>query len=160
MLSYTKHFLRLFVPFKNNWVYLDVYEFDHVALLKIWSSNNRSEEAIRSYVLKNVNCDPFDDILTQLITQKTKDFIKYIKKHLPKCSRNIERFKKVHARWLAGSMIIRLCAQNESPQKGGRPKLPYEEAGIRLKRKLASEVAVEHNHSTPLLLHATTISAK
>ncbi|XP_032308872.1 uncharacterized protein LOC116656398 [Drosophila ananassae] len=63
--------------------------------------------------------------------------------------------------WLAGNMTIRLFDINESPQKkGGRPKLTYEAAGKRLKIKLASELAIENQNSTPLLLHAANISAR
>lgn len=42
--------------------------------------------------------------------------------------------------------------------KRGRRHLDYTDAGPRLKRKLASELAAEH--STPLLLHAASVSAK
>jgi len=134
--------------------------FGHGALLAVWESNKRSREALETYIFDKLNADHQNETIIKTISTKITNFINYINKHLPRCCRNIKRFRQKHAMWLAGNMTI-LSDRNESPQKkGGRPKLSYEAAGKRLKIKLASELAVENENSTPLLLHAANISAR
>ncbi|XP_050742176.1 uncharacterized protein LOC127010860 [Drosophila biarmipes] len=93
------------------------------------------------------------------ILNKVKYFINYVKRNLPKCNRMLGRFKSVHSRWLGSKMVIRIDKQPVT-LKTGRKKSNYEDAGPRLKRKLASELASEEAHSTSLLLHAASVSAK
>nr|XP_036675938.1 uncharacterized protein LOC108004840 [Drosophila suzukii] len=138
----------------------ETYVFGHGALLAVWESNKRSREALETYIYAKLNADHQNETIIKTISTKITNFINYINKHLPRCCRNIKRFRQKHAMWLAGNMTI-LSDRNESPQKkGGRPKLSYEAAGKRLKIKLASELAVENENSTPLLLHAANISAR
>lgn len=141
-------------------VFADKHVFAHAALIEIWSSNNRSEDALVKYVLQNINNISLNEDQMRLISKQVKDFVNYIKKHLPKCNRKLERFKTKHSKWLSKSIIIVMDEQYVSPNKIGRPKLNYEDAGPRLKRKLASEVASQNKHATPLLVHAATVSAK
>lgn len=49
---------------------------------------------------------------------------------------------------------------DQSPSKIGRPKLSCNQAQIRLKHKLASDLAAETEFSTQHLLHAASVSVK
>lgn len=140
--------------------FLGKYSFARADLIDIWSSNKRSEDALIKHILEKINKNNLNDDQIRLITNQVKDFIKYIKKHMPSCNRNMKRFKNRHSKWIAGNIVIEIDEPYVSPDKIGRPSLTYENAGSRLKRKLASELALETEHSTPLLIHAATVSAK
>lgn len=141
-------------------MFLAKYSFAREDLVDIWSSNNRSEDALIKHILEKINKKNLKEAQIRLITIQVKDFIKYIKKHMPSCNRSMNQFKKRHSKWIAGNEVIEINEPYVSPDKIGRPSLSYENAGSRLKRKIASELALESEHSTPLLIHAATVSAK
>jgi len=64
------------------------------------------------------------------IEQKVSNFIKHIKKYLPKCNRMLSRFKVTHSRWLSQAIIITLDEElaDPSPSKMGRPTRSYTQA--------------------------------
>lgn len=132
--------------------------FGHAELLDIWSNNSRSEDAVRQHIFKKIGQNNLNECCISLINKKVKSFFDYIRKHLPGCNRSLDRLKKKHFKWLASSISI--IADWKTPNKVGRPKLVYEKASDRLKRKLASDLADENNNSVPLLLHAASVSAK
>jgi len=72
----------------------------------------------------------------------------------------LERFMSKHTVWLASKISITIDETCKTPHQMGRPTLSYTNAGTRLKRKLASELANENNCDTNLLAHAAAVSAK
>ena len=94
--------------------------FVHAALIEIWRSNNRSEDALVKYVLQNINNISLNEDQMRLISKQVKDFVNYIKKHLPKCIRKLERFKTKHSKWLSKSIIIVMNEQYVSPNHHSR----------------------------------------
>jgi len=72
----------------------------------------------------------------------------------------VEHFKSKHAKWMSSKISISLKESCKTLQKPGRPTLSYTNAGPKLKRKLASELANEKYHNTNLVMHAEPVSAK
>jgi len=136
------------------------FTFCHSTLLDVWSDNNRQQAAVKQFVLQNIDETELSDVQQNLITDKLKQFFGFINTNLPKCNRMLDRFKKKHAQWLASSIKIEFLKDDVPREKPGRKRLTYTEAGPRLKRKLASELANETENSMPLLLHAASVSAK
>lgn len=65
-----------------------------------------------------------------------------------------------HSQWLASDMIIEIKVPATKCHKPGRKILSYINAGPRLKRKLASDLASKQHFSMPLFLHPASLSAK
>jgi len=74
----------------------------------------------------------------------------------------LSRFKVNHSRWLSQAIIITLDEEltDPSPSKMGRPTLSYTQAEMRLKHKLANDLASDTDLSTQHLLHAASVSAE
>lgn len=134
--------------------------FSRAELVDIWSNNNRSGDAVHQHILSVIAEKHLDNETIKSINEKVKDFVNYLKKHLPKCNSTVERFKRKHANWLGKSLFIEITGHYALANKVGRPKCDYESAGPRLKRKLAAELSEENNNLSPLLIHAATVSAK
>lgn len=97
------------------------------------------------------------------IEAKVSIFVKHIKRYLRKHHADLDKIKSIYSEWFSKSFEIRIDMEdtkNSSPSKIGRPKLGYTEAGSRLRRKMALEVAIANDLSTPLLLHAASTSAR
>lgn len=75
------------------------------------------------------------------IDKKIKNFELYIKANLPRCNRMLDRFISKHSKWVSSKISITLNERCNTPLKMGRPNCSYTNAGIRLKRKLASDFA-------------------
>ncbi|XP_039150315.1 uncharacterized protein LOC120285016 [Drosophila simulans] len=58
------------------------------------------------------------------------------------------------------TIVVSDFENSNIPQQMGRRNLSYQNAGERLKRKLASNLASESDHDTSLLIHAATVSAR
>lgn len=137
------------------------FSFNNAQLLEVWSSNNREKNSIYNWIVGQLSSSDIQPHLKDIINKKAENIDLYMRKHLPKCQRNISNFKKKHSNWLLMRSVINEGPQNPAsqlPSKMGRPHLNYEEAGPRLKRKLAADVA--ENTSTSLLVHAAVVSAK
>jgi len=94
------------------------------------------------------------------INKKIGFFESFIKEKLPKCNYMVERFKSKQAKWMPSKISISLKESCKIPLQPGRPTLSYTNAGPRLKRKLASELAIEKDNNTNLLMHAAAVSGK
>ncbi|XP_033248121.1 uncharacterized protein LOC117188397 [Drosophila miranda] len=94
------------------------------------------------------------------IDKKISNFESFIKRNLLKCNKMMERFMTTHAKWMASKITIIVDENCKTPKKMGRPTLHYTNAGTRLKRKLASDLAIDNNNNTNLLMHAAAVSAK
>jgi len=62
-------------------------------------------------------------------------------------------------------MMVAVDQNNNKPKVAidglmGRPRLPYSDAGSRLKRKIAMDLANIEEYNTSLRVHAASISAK
>ncbi|XP_043864027.1 uncharacterized protein LOC122757015 [Drosophila mojavensis] len=101
-----------------------------------------------------------DENVENSISTQVAQFIAFVKRYLPRCNRNLHRFKATHSRWVGGKIFINLKEVKSSQDKAGRKELTYEEAGSRLKRKLASDLASQEEHTTQLFIHAASVSAK
>lgn len=86
--------MLLFVPFGKKLHFVVSYEFCHSTLLEVWSRKNRQADSVKEFILENIKQQNLSDEQHQLITQKVKQFIAFIKLNLPKCNRILERFKK------------------------------------------------------------------
>ena len=62
--------------------FTDKHVFAHAALIEIWSSKNRSEDALVKYVLQNINNISLNEDQMRLISKQVKDFDNYIKKSI------------------------------------------------------------------------------
>ncbi|XP_043864653.1 uncharacterized protein LOC122757197 [Drosophila mojavensis] len=155
-----KGFLLLFAPFGEISYVADTYEISNSMLLEVWSSNNRQESAVRNYILENLNSEYISEVQLDIIKEKVHNLTSYMKYNLKKCNRNMNRFKQKHSLWLASSAKFKIHRHDNNNNMGGRKSLNYNEAGSRLRRKLASELAEESKNATPLLVHAALISSK
>jgi len=63
-----------------------------------------------------------DNETIKSINEKVKDFVNYLKKHLPKCNSTVERFKRKQANWLGKSLFIEITGHYALANKVGRPK--------------------------------------
>jgi len=139
------------------------FTFNNNTLVDIWNNNNRNADAVTAYIMEEINEDNLNKSNIQQIKAKVTNFEYYIKRYLRKYNRNLERFKSIHTEWFAKCMEIKIDVEDTakpSPSKMGRPKVGYAEAGPRLRRQMASEVAVQNDCSTALLLHAASASAR
>lgn len=132
-------------------------------MLEVWDNNKREDGALIKWVLEKVNKSDLSAAQVDIFTEKIRIFLNHVKKYLPQCNRMLQRFKARHARWLSQSITLTLdenVTDLASSSAMGRPKLNYSDAGERLKRKLACDLASDNILSTPHLLHAASVSAK
>ncbi|XP_044572126.1 uncharacterized protein LOC123257374 [Drosophila ananassae] len=136
------------------------FEFRHSDLFDIWLSNNRKISSVLDSIYVKISHYHVEDDKKLEINKKTSNFESFIKKRLPKCNYMVERFKSKHTEWMSSSISVTINENCNTQQKPGRRTLSYGNAGPRLKRKLASELANEKEHNTTLLMHAAAVSAK
>lgn len=149
--------MRLLLYFKL----IDELEFCHATLLDVWIDNGRNFTGIANWIFGQLIERTLTDEKRSEINTKIKSFEIYVKSNLQKCSRNMRTFRDKHSQWL--SMRLRIVLDNQEEMRNvkmGRPKLTYDEAGPRLKRKLAADVVVNNENDTKLLIHAAAMSAR
>lgn len=157
---------NIFCPFltiRAYFAFLAKFEVSHSALLDVWINENRNEKALFDWIVDKFHLNDVSVDLKAEITKKIRSFHLYILKNLPKCNRTITTFKRKHSSWLLSSMTVvveKINDQVASENQMGRPRLSYSDAGSRLKRKMAKELADNEENNTSLLVHAASVSAK
>jgi len=140
---------------------VDHIEFCHSTLLDVWIDSGRNSAVLANWIFGQLTECSLTNESISAIKKKVKSFEIYITSNLQKCSRNLRTFRIKHSQWLSMSFKIGLDNKEDTDSlQLGRPKLNYDEAGPRLKRKLAADAAMNNKNDSKLLIHAATMAAK
>lgn len=122
----------------------------------MWVNYDKNVAVILDFMMKKIKHEVDNEVKTKFekIIRNVTSIIK--QKWVQHC-RSVKVFKRYEMNWLERDIIFIIPPKTN---KGGRPKLTYDESSLRNKRKIASDLSSQQNDDTNLLVHAASISTR